>query len=234
MKTYHLKVTGFRTNIELDIQGGLIVPEETALEMVEEAQILADAGKLLVYKDTDTGDAPRLSDAVAKVTKVVLQAGWVYATVETIGNIVPVVEALLDESLGSVTLGLNVREISANNPPLLYEGEILYLTFVSLDGKKSEDLSQDEVTRLNDVAMGRIAQASLEDLELCESCKGTGKLQTRNGDVCPPCGGSGFKSEFCPECLGTGRTTYSPSESNPCPQCCGSGRIAIKGWPKNG
>lgn len=84
-----------------------------------------------------------------------------------------------------------------------------------------------------EAALGCQKEISLQRLERCESCGGTGAAKGTSPEACSECGGSGQvriqqrtpfgvmqTTKTCPKCGGKGKTIKSP-----CPDCRGLGRV---------
>ena len=94
--------------------------------------------------------------------------------------------------------------------------------------QRGEDLRYDLEITLEEAALGCEKEISINKLDKCETCDGSGAEHGSKMRVCPTCGGRGqvlmargiFSiAQTCPNCKGTGRILEKP-----CKSCNGEGR----------
>lgn len=213
MCAYDLQAQGFRANERLNFQGhgDLIIPEETAVAMVEGCQHLIDKKQLLVYQP-DPDPNPRLIDAVAVVNKILLKSGWIYISVTMLtSSSGQVMTEFFERGKVSVWPAFTRESISGGNPPVLFLGRLTHFT---ADIKKG-------------VSVGHSAAEIMKDFELCDECAGSGVDRRPDGNKCRHCAGSGFKSMLCVKCAGSGRMSRGP-RSIGCDDCSSTGRVTVR------
>ncbi len=99
--------------------------------------------------------------------------------------------------------------------------------------QRGESLRTSVTITFEEAAFGCEKEVSLERVEQCESCKGTGAAPGTSPETCSNCGGSGTVQQRrqtpmgvfattgpCPRCGGKGKIV-----SSPCKSCGGSGQI---------
>ncbi len=95
--------------------------------------------------------------------------------------------------------------------------------------QRGSDLRYDLTIDFLEAAFGMETEISVEKLETCPTCQGTGARPGTQPEVCPQCHGTGqfiqtqgFFSvkTTCPNCRGQGRVI-----SDPCPQCMGRQQV---------
>lgn len=97
---------------------------------------------------------------------------------------------------------------------------------------RGSDLRYDMQISFMDAAMGTETEISIERLEKCEKCNGSGEAEGNETITCPSCQGRGqviraegfFRvSSTCPSCHGSGTI-----KTRPCKSCSGHGRANAK------
>lgn len=98
--------------------------------------------------------------------------------------------------------------------------------------RSGDDLRYDLTISLEDAALGKTTEVTLEKLTTCQLCQGHGTAPGTSPTVCSRCRGrgqvtqsSGFFSisTGCPQCQGRGRVILTP-----CTSCRGSGKTATE------
>ena len=102
--------------------------------------------------------------------------------------------------------------------------------------RRGEDLFTDFSLTLEDAAFGTKREVSVDSLEVCERCSGSGAEPGTSPTRCSRCGGAGEIQEVqrsvfgtimtargCPTCDGSGQVVESP-----CTQCGGDGRLRLR------
>ena len=85
--------------------------------------------------------------------------------------------------------------------------------------QRGESLRTGLTITFEEAAFGCEKQVSLERVEQCESCKGTGAAPGTSPETCSNCGGSGTVQQRRQTPMGVFATT------GPCPKCGGKGKI---------
>ena len=99
--------------------------------------------------------------------------------------------------------------------------------------QRGESLRTRLTITFEEAAFGCEKEVSIDRVEQCETCKGTGAAPGTSPETCPACGGSGQVQQRretpmgvfattgpCPRCGGTGKIIASP-----CKDCGGSGQV---------
>ena len=99
--------------------------------------------------------------------------------------------------------------------------------------QRGESLRTRLTITFEEAAFGCEKEVSIDRVEQCETCKGTGAAPGPSPETCPACGGSGQVQQRrqtpmgvfattgpCPRCGGTGKIIASP-----CKDCGGSGQV---------
>ena len=99
--------------------------------------------------------------------------------------------------------------------------------------QRGESLRMGLTITFEEAAFGCEKEVSIDRVEQCETCKGTGAAPGTSPETCPACGGSGQVQQRrqtpmgvfattgpCPRCGGTGKIIASP-----CKDCGGSGQV---------
>lgn len=90
----------------------------------------------------------------------------------------------------------------------------------------ASDIERETLVTLEEIDRGTKRSLTYTAMEVCKTCSGSGRVQTRSSKQCAQCGGSGkirgiLGLAGCPSCGGTGATAMDD-----CPTCKGAGRIA--------
>lgn len=102
--------------------------------------------------------------------------------------------------------------------------------------KRGDDLRLDIEIEFEEAVFGLTKEITIDHLETCASCKGTGAKEGAKPETCKTCGGTGSIQQTtrtvlghftqivtCPHCHGKGTVI-----SNPCPDCHGEGRKTVE------
>jgi molecular chaperone DnaJ len=102
--------------------------------------------------------------------------------------------------------------------------------------QRGENLRLDIELEFEEAVFGAEKEISIDHLETCQTCHGTGAKKGCEPTVCPTCGGRGQVQQStrtvlgsisqivtCPKCHGRGKII-----SEPCPDCHGEGRKEVK------
>jgi len=96
---------------------------------------------------------------------------------------------------------------------------------------RGADLRYDLTIDFMEAAFGMETEISVDKMEMCKACNGTGAKPGTHPETCPQCRGSGqfVRSQgffsvksTCPNCRGEGRVI-----SDPCPQCRGRRALIV-------
>jgi molecular chaperone DnaJ len=101
--------------------------------------------------------------------------------------------------------------------------------------RRGSDISADITINFMDACFGKEVEVSLNRMEKCPDCNGSGAAAGSSAETCPDCHGSGqvkvtqrtpfgmiSSAKPCTRCGGKGKVI-----NNPCPKCHGNGRIAV-------
>ena len=100
--------------------------------------------------------------------------------------------------------------------------------------QRGDDLRLDIELEFEQAIFGMEKEVTIEHLEVCETCKGSGAKPGSKATICKTCGGSGRVQQTtqtilghftqivtCPHCKGKGKTIDTP-----CSDCRGQGRVS--------
>ncbi len=85
--------------------------------------------------------------------------------------------------------------------------------------QRGESLRMSQTVTFEEAAFGCEKEVSLERVEQCETCKGTGAAPGTSPETCSNCGGTGTVQQRRQTPMGVFATT------SPCPRCGGKGKI---------
>jgi molecular chaperone DnaJ len=101
--------------------------------------------------------------------------------------------------------------------------------------RRGQDIGIDITINFMDACFGKEVEVSLNRMEKCPDCGGSGAAAGSSADTCPDCRGTGqvkvtqrtpfgmiSSAKPCTKCGGKGKVI-----SNPCPKCRGNGRISM-------
>lgn len=101
--------------------------------------------------------------------------------------------------------------------------------------RRGQDISADITINFMDACFGKEVEVSLNRMEKCPDCGGTGAAAGTSSETCPDCHGSGqvkvtqrtpfgmiSSAKPCTRCGGKGKVI-----NNPCPKCHGNGRVSV-------
>ena len=99
--------------------------------------------------------------------------------------------------------------------------------------QRGESIRQTVVLSFEEAAFGCEKEITVERIESCDDCGGTGAAKGTTAETCPNCRGTGVVTQTqrtplgmfqtqgaCPNCRGTGKIIKKP-----CPKCGGQGRV---------
>ena len=99
--------------------------------------------------------------------------------------------------------------------------------------QRGESIRQNVILSFEEAAFGCEKEISVNRIETCDECGGTGAAKGTSAETCPNCRGTGtvtqtqrtplgmFQTQSaCPNCRGTGKIIRKP-----CPKCGGQGRV---------
>ena len=99
--------------------------------------------------------------------------------------------------------------------------------------QRGESIRQSVMLSFEEAAFGCEKEISIDRIESCDECGGTGAKKGTSAETCPNCHGTGtvtqtqrtplgmFQTQAaCPNCRGTGKIIRTP-----CPKCSGAGRL---------
>ena len=101
--------------------------------------------------------------------------------------------------------------------------------------RRGQDISADITINFMDACFGKEVEVSLNRMEKCPDCGGTGAAAGTSSETCPDCHGSGqvkvtqrtpfgmiSSAKPCTRCGGKGKVI-----NNPCSKCHGNGRVSV-------
>ena len=99
--------------------------------------------------------------------------------------------------------------------------------------QRGESIRQTVILSFEEAAFGCEKEITVERIESCDDCGGTGAAKGTTAETCPNCRGTGVVTQTqrtplgmfqtqgaCPNCRGTGKIIKKP-----CPKCGGQGRV---------
>lgn len=99
--------------------------------------------------------------------------------------------------------------------------------------QRGESIRQTVILSFEEAAFGCEKEITIERIESCDDCGGTGAAKGTTAETCPNCRGTGVVTQTqrtplgmfqtqgaCPNCRGTGKIIKKP-----CPKCGGQGRV---------